>query len=74
MEITYDHEADAAYIRLREVGKGGVFATLQLDKPWDSAMINLDFDRHRRLVGIEVLDASRQMPFELLGTARELGE
>lgn len=35
-------------------------------------MINLDFDREGRLIGIEVLSASRSLPPELLAEARLL--
>src|SRR2546423_5387588 len=52
MKITYDPEVDAMYIYLVE-GKQEC-RTVQLNDD-----INLDFGDHERLVGIEILDASR---------------
>jgi uncharacterized protein YuzE len=65
MGIRYDREVDAAYIRLKQsVGVGGVKTTLPVDDD-----INLDFDFEHRLVGIEILAASKRLPGELLDRA-----
>lgn len=67
LRVTYDVEADAAYIYLSdEIGMGGVADSVPLDPAANRGMINLDFDAEGRLVGIEVLAASKRMPLGLL--------
>lgn len=67
MKIEYDPDADAAYIRLKEeIGIGGVSRSYPLDPDEVGGMIVLDFDADDRLIGIEVLDASRHLPLEAL--------
>lgn len=67
MRITYDPAADAAYIQLvPEIGAGGVAQTYTCDPTEVDGMVNLDFDHEGRLVGIEVMDASRKLARELL--------
>ncbi len=50
MKITYDKTADAAYIYIR---KGIIKKTQHL-----SPLINADFDKNGKMLGIEILDAS----------------
>lgn len=58
MRTTYDKEADAAYIYIKEnIKKGEVARTIALNDD-----INLDFDKKNKLIGIEVLRASKNMP------------
>lgn len=66
MRLSYDAEADAAYIYFTEIGAGGVARTVPIDPSEIDGMINLDFDAEDHLLGIEVLDASRYLPAELL--------
>lgn len=67
MRVTYDADADAAYIYLvAEIPAGGVVRTVPVDPREINGMINLDFDADGLLVGIEVLDASRFISPELL--------
>lgn len=56
---SYDKNADAAYIYINRTGpkRGIVAETLGL-----SDFINLDFDKNKKLVGIEILDASKHTP------------
>jgi uncharacterized protein YuzE len=60
MQIEYDPEADALYIRFRTT------------KPADNVDIEegltIDLDAKKRLVGIEILDVSRRLPPESLAT------
>ena len=66
MKIRYDASADAAYIRLiDDIKPGGVARTYPCDPSQVNGMINLDFDADGRLVGIEVLDASKKLPKEI---------
>ena len=68
MRITYDQDADAAYIYLvDEIGAGGVAKTVPVDPTEVGGIINLDFDGQGHLVGIEILDASTYLPSDLLG-------
>ena len=67
MRITYDRSTDAAYIYLVPmIDPGGVKKTYSCDPAEVNAEINLDFDGSGRLIGIEVLDASRKLPRDLL--------
>lgn len=65
MTVSYDAEANAAYIYVRdpEARLGTVKSVPVRDAP---GMIVLDFDTDGRLFGIEVLDASRLLPAELV--------
>jgi len=67
MRLTYDTDADAAYIYLvDEIDSGGVARTVPVESLPSEMMINLDFDASNRLLGVEILDASRVLPPELL--------
>ena len=57
MKMTYDKEADAAYIYLKDkIGKGEVKNTISMNEN-----IILDFDSNKKLIGIEILSASHVM-------------
>jgi uncharacterized protein YuzE len=74
VKITFDPTADAAYIYLvDEIAPGGVAKTYPCDPREVGGMINLDFDSDGRLLGIEVLDASKKLSAELLRQAIVLG-
>ena len=66
MDIEYDSEADALYIRFRQ------------DKPVNSVDIEegvtVDLDGQKHLVGVEILNASRRLPSDALSavTVRNL--
>jgi uncharacterized protein YuzE len=67
VRITYDPKADAAYIYLvDEIRPGGVVRTYPCDPREVKGQINLDFDSEGRLLGIEILDASKKLPENLL--------
>jgi uncharacterized protein YuzE len=67
MKLSYDSSVDAAYIQIaEEIGAGGVAMTYPCDPLEVRGEINLDFDAEGRLIGIEVLDASKKLPPELL--------
>ena len=72
--LTYDADADAAYVYLRMRLFGGVAATLPVEAGGNYLGINLDFDTEQRLVGVEVLDAERRLPAQLLEQAVNPGE
>jgi uncharacterized protein YuzE len=64
----------AAYISFREIEPGGAAYTYPARPEIETDMINLDFDRDGRLIGIEVLSASRHLPPELLADATPPGQ
>lgn len=71
MKVTFDPKADAVYISLvDEMPK--VAWTYPCDPVAVHGMINLDFDPAGRLVGIEVLDASKKLPSSILSSATTL--
>ncbi len=58
MRMTYDKEADAAYIYLKDkIEKGEIKNTISMNEN-----IILDFDSEKKLIGIEILSASRVIP------------
>jgi uncharacterized protein YuzE len=58
MKIYYDEEVDAAYIEISTEHPHGVVEA--------EDGINLDMTDDNRLVGIEILDASKKFPIESL--------
>ncbi|KAA3613519.1 MAG: DUF2283 domain-containing protein [Planctomycetota bacterium] len=75
MKSSYDKKVDAAYIQIStEIIFGGVAKTYPCDPIEVCGQINLDFDHEGRLVGIEILDASKKLPPEFFreidGTTR----
>lgn len=72
MRITYDRSADAAYIYLTDAallpGCDTVPCGTPLSDPGVEAMINLDF-KDGKIIGLEVLDASRWLHADLLALA-----
>lgn len=73
MIIRYDPSVDAAYIYLVPVATGVRAArTVPVNPVEAGAEINLDFDDAGRLVGIEVLRASRHLPEALINGAEAL--
>jgi uncharacterized protein YuzE len=64
MRVEYDAEADAAYLYLIDLEAGAVSDTVEGEGMAEG--VNLDFDAEGRLVGVEVLDASRRLPAALL--------
>ena len=64
MKITYDKEADAAYIYFKEVSPEEVSQTISLN---DS--VNIDLDKDGKTLGIEILDATKNLPANALKSA-----
>lgn len=71
MRVTYERQTDAAYIYLADqIPRSQVHLTYACDPGEVKGQIHLDFDSHGVLLGIEVLDASRLLPKELLKSAK----
>ena len=64
IKITLDKEADAAYIYLKEISQGEVKKTISLN---DS--LNIDLDSNNQILGIEILNASQNLPLNSLNKA-----
>jgi uncharacterized protein YuzE len=62
MDITYDKDADALYIRFRD----GSFAK---NKKLDDLTI-LDLDKDGHVLGIEILTASKRIPLHSLSNVK----
>lgn len=60
MKIYYDQEVDAAYLRLSEEIPAGVIEV--------SEGVNLDLTEDGKIVGIEILNASKNFPLQSLFT------
>lgn len=76
MKITYDAEADAAYISVVEkVGAGEAVQQVSfIDTPNGESQLNVDFDAAGQLLGVEVLVASRALRSEILAAAAPPGD
>lgn len=68
MRVTFDPEADAVYIYLKEIAAGEAVHQCLVECDEAAGMIVLDLDSDGRLIGIEVLSASA-VPQELLDAA-----
>ena len=64
MKITFDKQADAAYIYFKEISKGEVTKTISLN---DS--VNIDLDSEGKTLGIEIINASKNLPENALQSA-----
>jgi uncharacterized protein YuzE len=60
MKIYYDQEVDAAYLQLSEETSTGV---IEVDEG-----VNLDVTDDGKIVGIEILDATKKFPLQSLFT------
>ncbi|UAL29581.1 DUF2283 domain-containing protein [Nocardioides rotundus] len=69
LRVTYDAEANAAYIYfVPEIEAGGIARTVPLgggEHPW---MVNTDVGADGQILGPEVLDAHCLLPAALIGT------
>lgn len=74
VRLTYDRDADAAYLYLVEsIGPNGVAQTRSSMLELDRASIDFDLDAEDKVLGIEILGASRVLTAETLRAAEHLG-
>ncbi|MBB6174664.1 uncharacterized protein YuzE [Nocardiopsis mwathae] len=75
MNITYDADADAAYISVVDTIADGEAASQEhsIPTPHPEGEIILDFDAEGHLLGIEVLGASRVLSTAVLAGAETTG-
>jgi len=67
MRIEFDKEADAAYIYFKDISAGEVAQTISLN---DS--VNVDLDKDGKTIGIEILDASKNLPVASLKSIKNV--
>ena len=71
--MTHDSEANAAYIYLvDEIDRGKVGRNCVADIATDNAAITIDFDAEGRVLGIEVLGATRALRAETIRAAENI--
>ena len=68
MKVEYDKGADAAYIYFKEISEGEIVQTISLN---DS--VNIDLDKNGKTLGIEILDASKNLPSNAIKSAIVIG-
>jgi uncharacterized protein YuzE len=73
MKITLDRSIDAAYIYLTSRREEKAVKTYPCDPIEVGGQINLDFNSNGQLIGIEVLDATRLLPIDLLQDTEYIG-
>ena len=67
MRLEYDAGIDSAYLFLVDkILPGGAATTLNIDPSEINGHVNIDLDSAGRIIGIEVLDASRLLPAEFM--------
>ena len=64
MRIEYDKDVDVAYIYFKEIEEGEVSQTISLNES-----VNIDLDSEGKTLGIEVLDASKNLPTSAIKSA-----
>lgn len=75
VRFKYDKEADAAYIWLGDSREAGRTARTEVvDLEIENGAITLDFDDRGRLIGIEILGATKLLPAALLEEDRSSGD
>ncbi|MQY05914.1 DUF2283 domain-containing protein [Actinomadura macrotermitis] len=76
LKVTYDGQANAAYIYFEDPVQAGAPGSAVKMYPCDpiavGGMINLDFDREGRVIGIEILDARSMLSPYLIEAAERL--
>lgn len=70
MQVEYDPRANVAYIRLCGTADPCPHHTVSLD-PWlIDGLVNFDIDEQGRIVGLQVAEADRMLPPELLSASQ----
>ena len=64
MKITFDKDADAAYIYFKEISPGEVSKTISLNES-----VNIDLDSQGKTLGIEIINASMNLLASALKSA-----
>jgi uncharacterized protein YuzE len=71
--MTHDADANAAYIYMvDEIAPGEIAHSRVADIPMDNTAITVDFDAEGRVLGIELLAASRALRDETIRAAEDI--
>jgi uncharacterized protein YuzE len=69
MRVTYDGEANAAYLELEDdVGEGAAAENVVVERPGRGDIV-LDFDADGRLLGVEIIGATALLRTTVLDAA-----
>lgn len=66
MKTEIDKEADAGYIYFKDIEEGEVKKTISLNEN-----INIDLDQEGKVLGIEILEVSKNLPAKSLEGSSE---
>ncbi len=64
MKMEYDKDVDVAYIYFKDINEGEVAQTISLNES-----VNIDLDNEGRTLGIEIIDASKNLPSSAINSA-----
>ncbi|AGZ44203.1 DUF2283 domain-containing protein [Actinoplanes friuliensis] len=71
MRLTYDDEANAAYLEIEDIAEGTAVENVVVERPGRGDII-LDFDAAGRLLGVEVIGATALVRTTALDAAERL--
>ena len=71
MKLTYDDEANAAYLELEDMVDGTAVENVVVERPGRGDIV-LDFDADGRLLGVEVIGATALLRTTALDAAERL--
>jgi uncharacterized protein YuzE len=69
-EVTYDREANMAYVRVVESEPGSSVKQVVVHDDELPSVVVIDIDRDGRIRGFELFDASQSLPVKLLDEFR----
>jgi uncharacterized protein YuzE len=70
MKLTYDPEANAAYILIgREIEPGSIDHTVEIASPIEGTLLNADIGINGKVLGFEIIGADRVIDAEVLRSA-----
>ena len=72
IKAQYDMKGDSAYIYFADIGPGEVSFTYPCNPKEVKGMINLDFSKDGKLIGVEVIGATKKLPREILESAERI--
>lgn len=71
MRLSYDDEANAAYLELEDIAEGTAVENVVVERPGRGDIV-LDFDADGRLLGVEVIGATALLRTTALDAAERL--
>jgi uncharacterized protein YuzE len=71
MRVTYDSEANGAYLEIEDIADGTAVENLVVERPGRGDIV-LDFDANGHLLGVEIIGATELLPAPVLDAADRL--